>query len=220
MADCTISVEWVKKPTYSDVKKLYECFEYVVTQMAYESISLHFNFKCGVMQYVVESIEEFTETAFGETDFELTALQFLAYLPDKNSVRINYLCALSVSASSKVLLEAFNERLNLEMSFEGQQKEKNNTNSNAVAPITTPTNNARGAMNSPITITGSGNVINVAAGSISGNQIEIEQKQTKMKDKPNGFKNFVSGVIQGVAGNAVWYILGLIGAAIISYFVF
>lgn len=30
MADCTISVEWVKKPTYSDVKKLYECFEYLI----------------------------------------------------------------------------------------------------------------------------------------------------------------------------------------------
>ena len=114
MADCTISVEWVKKPTYSDVKKLYECFEYAATQMAYESINLHFNFKCGAMRYVVKSIEEFTETAFGAADFKLTALQFQASLPDKNSVRINYLCDLikyltSTNSDEDLVLFTLNE---------------------------------------------------------------------------------------------------------------
>lgn len=219
MADCTISVEWVKKPTYSDVKKLYECFEYAVTQMAYESISLHFNFKCGSMRYVVKSIEEFTETAFGETDFKLTALQFQANLPDKNSVRINYLCDLTVSASSKVLLETFKERLNLEMKVETELTQAHEHNTGGVEThAVTPGNGTQVATNSPITINGSGNIVNVAGGIISGNQIESEQKTVSPENKPSGIKEFMFGVMQEITANAVWALLGLIGTALLACF--
>lgn len=221
MPECTMEITWVHNPTYDDVKKLYERFENAATQMAHERISLHFNFKCGAMRYVVKSIEEFTEAAFGETDFELTALQFLANLSDKSSVRINYLCGLTVSASSKVLLENFKERLNLEMSFEAElSQEQKHIAGRTESHLAVPANNSQGSVNSSITITGSGNVINVAGGSISGDQIESKQKHVKSEEQPTGIKGFISGVLQGVMGNAVWYILCLIGAAILSYFVF
>lgn len=214
MADCTIDVTWVKNPTYRDVKKLYECFEHAATQMGYETINLYFNFQCGAMRYTTKSIEDFRNTAFGDINFNLTALQFLADSADKSSVRINYLCGLRISATSKALLETFKETLNLEMNFETELTPENSTYREENYK-----NSTQGAANSPITINGSGNVINVAGGSISGNQIGSTQRLEKPEENPSGTQKFISGVLQGVAGNAVWYILGLIGAAILSYFV-
>ena len=219
MADCTMEITWVDNPTYEDVKKLYERFETTVSQMAQERISAHFNFRCGRMNYVVKSIEEFTETAFGETDFSLTALQFSANLPDQASVRINYLCGLTCSASSKVLLEKFKEGLSLEMCFEVRQSQgQENTPGRPEAHAAVSANDIQGVVNSPITINGSGNVINVAGGSISGNEVENEQKHVKTTEESNGVKAFFSGVLQNVTSNAVWYLLVLIGTALLSYF--
>lgn len=219
MADCTIDVTWVKKPTYGDVKKLYECFEHAVTQMGYEKISLHFNFQCGAMRYSAKSIGDFRDIAYGDINFSLTALQFLANSTDKSSVRINYLCGLKISATSKALLETFKETLNLEMNFETAQAMKQERDTNrAETHMIDSMSSTQTSISSPITINGSGNVINVAGGSINGNQIESEQNLKDSKENSSSIKGFISGVLQGVAGNAVWYILGLIGAAILGYF--
>lgn len=219
MADCTMKVVWVKNPTYSDVKRLYECFENAAKQMEYDSISLHFNFWSGEMRYVVQSIEEFTEIAYGEKDFRLCALQFLAYLPNDGNVRINYLSDLTVSASSKSLLETFQEQLKLSLSFgKDLSLEQEKITGCTEAHAAVPARHNQGTSSSPITINGNGNVINVAGGSISDSQIKSVQKQIKPTKKTSGVKNFISGVFQGVVGNAVWWIFGIIVAAILGYF--
>ena len=218
MGDCAINVSWVKNPTYEDVKRLYKIFEDTTSKMGCSKLLLSFNFSCGSIGYTAESMEEFVEKAFGEHNFKLIALQFFGMLNGGESVRVNYLSNLRVSASSKVLLESFKNRLNLDAVFyeemaEAQDNPAGNMQSHAVISTTT----ARGSVNSPITINGSGNILNVAGGSISENQIESEQKRASSENKPTNIKNFISGVLQGVAVNAVWYILGLIGAAILGY---
>lgn len=78
--------------------------------------------------------------------------------------------------------------------------------------------NTQSVSNSPIAVTGNNNVINVAGGPISGNQIESEEKNIKIEEKSAGIKGFFSGVLQGITVNAIWYLLGIIGAAVLSYF--
>lgn len=219
MGDCSIKVSWVKNPTYEDVKKLYESFEDTTSKMECSKLLLSFNFSCGSIRYTAESMEEFIEKAFGEHNFKLIALQFTGMLNGGESVRINYLNNLSVSASSKVLLESFKNRLNLDAVFYAEMTEAQGNPAVDMQPhAVISTTTSQGPVNSPITINGSGNILNVAGGSITENQIEIEQKRASSENKPSNIKSFISGVLQGVTVNAVWYILVLIGTAILGYF--
>ena len=174
MGECTKNVNWLHKPTYEDVKKLYANFENAASSMGCDRMHLNFNFSCGSFGYTAETIEEFTEKAYGEGDFKLIALQFRGTLNTGASVRINYLCTLSLSATTKVLLESFENRLNLSTTFCEQAADS--------MSATVLNNTVQGASNSPITVNGSGNIINVAGRSISG-CADVKLQENKKEEK-------------------------------------
>lgn len=181
MEICKINIEWIQKPTYQDVKQLYECFNNAFEQIAHRKMGLDFNFSCSSFDYTATSIERFTELAYGENNFKLNALQFMGFLNNGEIVAINYLCGLSVSASSKVLLEDFINKLELGKYFDNMGE--NNTTNVGNNTINHQQNNTS---NGNITVTGNGNtIINNVSGTnntIGNNNTPVAKKEQKKLD--------------------------------------
>lgn len=113
MQSYTKKVQWSSNPSFKDVKELYLAWEEIAIQLGCGKTYSDFNFSCGTMRCTATSIEEFTEKAYGEKDFYLIAFQFLCMLGNNETAHINYLCDLSISAPTKVLLEKIEMQLNL-----------------------------------------------------------------------------------------------------------
>ena len=206
MGDCTKAVGWVKDPTCEDVKQLYMKFNNVATQMGCEKMLNNFNFRCGSMSYTAESIEEFMEKAFGEKEFRLNALQFMGMYNDDKHVRINYLSGLSISATTKVLLACLEEKLNVDTKEDDMPMKEKPTTEAAENQIAGTQTTMNGAVNSPITVTGSGNTINIAAGSISNNQT-VDMSNNQHEEKKNFLQRhqLLSTVLAGVLAGIILF---------------
>ena len=173
----------------------------IADEMRKKSAVLHFQFRCGDITYVAESIEDFTKDAYGATDFHLVSMQLMYFLPCKEQISVNYLGDVTVTASNKVLLEDLIKRLNITSNINNTQPKQ-------------PIYNSGG---NTIIINGNGNVVANAGGVISGNDIENKQDVLQPKEKQSKIKDFFSGVLQNIVSNIVWYLLGLIVAAVIAY---
>ena len=211
MEICRINMEWIQNPTYQDIKQLYECFNNALGQIAHRKICLDFNFSCGSFDYTATSMERFTELAYGENNFNLKALQFMGFLNDDEMVAINYLCGLSVSASSKVLLEDFISKLALGKYFDNMGE--NNTANVGNSTINHQQNNIP---NGNITVTGNGNTI--INNNISGanNSIGNSNVTTEPKEGTE-HKSWLNTVKDTIIGNLGWTIFVTIVAAILLW---
>lgn len=208
MGDCIIDKKWVENPTYEDVKSIYECFNMALSQMPCRKSNINFYFKCGNIKYTAQSIEEFTEIAFGEEKFDLISLSLMGYLKNDEYVRIGYLCGLHISASSKVLLEDFISKLELGKDFDNMRK--NNTANIGNSTINHQQNNTS---NGNITVTGNGNtIINNASGTnntIGNNNTPVARKKQK---------NWIEIIKESIIGNLGWGIIVLLATIILLYF--
>ncbi len=195
------TVNDIKIASYEEVKELYLRVSTIADEMRKESAVLHFQFRCGDITYVAESIEDFTKDAYGATDFHLVSMQLMYFLPGKEQISMNYLSDVSVTASNKVLLEDLIKRLNITSKTNATHSKQQIQNSGG----------------NTIIINGNGNVVANAGGVISGNDIENEQDVLQPEEKQSKIKDFFSGVLQNIVSNIVWYLLGLIAAAVIAY---
>lgn len=194
-------VNGIKLESYEEVKELYLRASTIADEMRKKSAVLYFQFRCGDITYVAESIADFTKDAYGATDFHLVSMQLMYFLPGEEQISVNYLGDVAVTASNKVLLEDFIKRLNIT---------PNNYKPQPGQPVNNNTANT-------IIINGNGNIIANAGGVISGNTIENEQDVLQPKEKQSKIKDFFSGVLQSIVSNIVWYLLGLVAAAIVAY---
>lgn len=193
----------IKLDSYEAVKAFYLRVTALANEMKKAGTSYHFQFRCGEISCVTESIEDFTKEAYGAKDFCLVSMQLMYFLPGKENLSVNYLGDLSITATNKVLLEDFVKRLDVE----------------PCCGDAAPKSLVHNSVGNTIIVNGNGNVIANAGGVISGNEIENERGVSQPKAKQSGVKSFFSGVLQNIVSNVVWYLLGLIATAVVAYIV-
>lgn len=200
MASFSKELGSLKYKTFSEIKYFSEQILRVGKFFNPKKVQIHYNFKVGGLNCIAKSLEEFVEIAYGNEDFKLIALQFYFSLPDNNHIVVNYLCGFSVSASSKVLLDKYIEELHIEEHSSNTETEKQELNTNH--------------NNTTIIINGNGNIVANADSNISNIKTDCNEEKNKNE---SSVKIFLSGVLQEVTANVIWWLLGIIGTIIIGY---
>lgn len=153
----------VKLTSYDDVRIMVDNVEKVSTFFDIIKKSFHLSFSCGDSQCVTESITDFIENAYGRDGFRLISMQMMYFLPDNQFFSINYLCGLSISATSNMLLEKIMNLINLDII---QSTEKNDSFLKTSASTSAPSL-GNVLPNNTTVVQGNGNYIVTGNGSIN-----------------------------------------------------
>lgn len=170
----------------------------IADELGKEKILFNYNFECDNMSCVVESLEKFTELAYGVNHFKLIAMQIFIILPNKNHIAVNYLSGFTASATTKILLETFIKKLGVEQMVNEQMNKDN---------VQTINNNT-------YVVNGNGNIV----GNEKCNISDVKYVTREEKEESNStLKDFFLGVFQGVVTNALWWFLSVVGVALVGF---
>lgn len=178
MASYTEKVSNVTLETYKDTINLIEKIESVVDDEIKRSY--HFHFKTGSLTCVANSKKEFIDVAYGSKNFNLISFQLMYFLPNEEILHLNYLSTLSISASTRFLLQKYTTAFGFDTGIEPSKG----------------TNNLREKDNVSIVINGDIN----GNGIILSNQGSAEIKNEK---KPINKENFWRGLLQNIISTVI-----------------
>ena len=145
-----------------------------------------------------KGIEEFVENAYGQTDYELVSLHISVYSEDKSIayLSVNSFGRIRISTDSRGMLEKI---VNLLENTSLDEAEANDPIS--VTYIETQINN-------------DGVIVHGNQNNVANNHSEIEIEQEK---GDSGVKSFLSGILQNIASNFLWYLLTLVAGGVLTY---
>ena len=188
-----------KIATYEDVRKIIDDVEKSATSFDIRQKRYHFNFSCGGSHCTVESIDAFIEESYGREDFCLISMQMMYFLTDNQYYCVNYLCGISVSATSNTLLEKVVNQLGFNT--------LPSTRQHTITPQTLTNSQPSVESNTiPVHTTlvqGNGNYIITGNGTITHN--EEKREPTKASKKNNFFSNhpILVGVLSAVLAGVI-----------------
>ena len=179
--------------TYKGTKDTYEWIIASLKKLNlnYEKIEVSFQFDIGDINCVCNSIEEFTEYAYGQNDYDLTCLSII-YRSDSNI----YIDAMTyngvrICTDSKVLLEEI-----ISILESPDIKKSENATNNYIQ------NNYEIG-----TISGDNNAV------VQGNNSNI----TQQKVEKSTLKEWIGAILQNLVANWLWLVIPIIIATIIGF---
>lgn len=206
MVEYTQELENIKLITYNEIANLSDKVTAYFESLHPRTITFRYNFQCNNMSCAAESIKDFKELTYGASDFRLISMQIMAHFDSKEHIRINYLLGYSVSASSKVMLSDFVQNMN----FNAQKREENEISEAVLIERNISSDNSK-------TIVATGKNIIIGSTNSSINDVENKEiKKLEAKEKYN-IKTFLRNTFESIAGNAIWWGIGVILTLIFGY---
>ena len=185
--------------TYEETKQTYEWIEKSAKKWGGKeaTLSLKFNFHLGDISCTAESIQEFSEIAYGASDYRLTSFHGSIYAGEQR-IGLNYLMSLTVFAENRVDLESFLNAL---------EKTSLDVPEEATAThIETQINIEN--QNNGIVVQGENNTVVTSSSNVS---LNTSKKESKLK-------SWLVSIGQNILSNGIWYLLTAAIAALITYF--
>ena len=153
-----------------------------------------FLFGIDSITYSTKSFSEFTEHAYGASNFSLISFQIMAFLSKKDYIVFNYLSDISVGAANKETLERILSLLE-------------NTTADEPPDLQSIT------YKDFVIVEGNGNTVANNGSIITVNSEALEAK------KGSRAKQWIIAIMQNLAANGLWYLLCLAGGAIITWLI-
>lgn len=186
--------------TYQNTKNTYDWIMKALTKgmLDFDDLDVDFLFTVAEITCSCNGIEEFIENAYGQVGYRLTQMAVTFSVKEAGRVRISVEPndCVSISTTTKSMLEKI---VNLLENTSLDETEANDPIS--VTYIETQINNDGVIVH--------GNQNNVAN---NHSEIEIEQEQGD-----SGVKSFLSGILQNITSNFIWYLLTFGAGIVIAY---
>lgn len=201
MASFTKGIENVYDvSTYQGTKNTYDWIDKAIRKGDFKELSIQtkFLFNISDISCSCDGIRDFVENAFGQADYDLISMDISIHSEEKMVafIIIDAFRKIRISADSKVMLEYV---VNLLESTSLEEAEVNDPIS--ITYVETQINN------DGVIIHGDGNVV-------ANNNGEVEIAK---ENKESGLKKFLSGVLQNITSNFIWYLLTLAAGGLVSY---
>ena len=185
--------------TYEDTQNIYNLLVKAIQNTHFSNLEIkaHFSFEISEISCKCYSVEEFSEYAYGQSDFSLDQMQLVIKSDNPLSIislgRPNY--NIFISAESKILLQLLVSAI------------QDIFHNESVASVTYDRSSTVSYTDSQIiSINGNNNVL-------VNNSSLLEPQEKKKESK---FKQWLIALGQNLMANGVWYILCILGAFIVA----
>lgn len=186
--------------TYEKTKQTYEWIKKSAEKWGGNkvNISISFQFKVGDVSCGADNLQEFSEIAYGASDYQL--ISFSGNITkNERKIYFFYLIDFEISSNKKLELETFLKALeNTSLEDEGESK---------VTYIGSQVNIEN--QNNGTIVQGNNNIV---ASDDSQININTPKKESKLK-------KWLTAVGQNILSNWIWYLLTILTTALVTYFV-
>lgn len=204
MARFSISIENpYGEKDYESIKKTYDWIMYTMNDYGKAKVSVSFLFDIGDITCSVDSIEEFTDNAYGMADFHYNNgnITFTFESGEMLFIHINN-NVLTISSSNKSLISEIEESL-----LNKQKQNPSNINHQY---------NFYGDKNN-VAVAGDKGTATVIS---NGSNNNVNSSVSQSSNKQSGFIDFLKGVGTNIASNIIWILLGALGASVLGIIVY